>query len=104
MKPLPNLREPLPQKNSHLLLPENSLKILLHKKDAHGVHCKKSDHYKETCWDLHGKPANWKPTRKYDHQGNTTTIDAPKPSPFTKEQMDAFMQIFKSQVTANTIH
>ncbi|KAG6501013.1 hypothetical protein ZIOFF_040878 [Zingiber officinale] len=34
---------------------------------------------------------------------NTTTVDVPKPSPFTKEQMNVLRQIFKSQVTANTV-
>jgi hypothetical protein len=29
-------------------------------------HCKKPWHTKETCWKLHGKPANWKPKSKRD--------------------------------------
>ncbi|KAL5565431.1 hypothetical protein UlMin_028595 [Ulmus minor] len=26
-------------------------------------HCRKTGHTKETCWNIHGKPANWKPSR-----------------------------------------
>lgn len=30
-------------------------------KDDHSATCHKLGHIKDTCWKLHGKPANWKP-------------------------------------------
>ncbi|RVW34590.1 Retrovirus-related Pol polyprotein from transposon RE1 [Vitis vinifera] len=32
-------------------------------------YCKKPGHYKETCWKLHGKPADWKPKPRSDRDG-----------------------------------
>ena len=32
-------------------------------------YCKKPGHYKETCWKLHGKPADWKPKPRFDRDG-----------------------------------
>ena len=37
-------------------------------------HCKKMGHTKETCWTLHGKPADWKPkqpNKAHSHQAST---------------------------------
>ena len=39
-------------------------------------HCKKLGHTKDTCWTLHGKPADWKPkqpNKAYGHQASTET-------------------------------
>ncbi|RVW86324.1 Retrovirus-related Pol polyprotein from transposon TNT 1-94 [Vitis vinifera] len=38
-------------------------------------HCKKLGHTKDTCWALHGKPANWKPKqpKAHSHQASTET-------------------------------
>ena len=39
-------------------------------------HCKKMGHTKETCWTLHGKPADWKPkqpNKAHSHQASTKT-------------------------------
>ena len=39
-------------------------------------HCRKPGHTRETCWKLHGKPVDWKPTRSlYDKEsrGNLVT-------------------------------
>ncbi|RVW45749.1 Retrovirus-related Pol polyprotein from transposon RE1 [Vitis vinifera] len=32
-------------------------------------YCKKPGHYKEACWKLHGKPADWKPKPRSDRDG-----------------------------------
>ncbi|KAG6516860.1 hypothetical protein ZIOFF_020233 [Zingiber officinale] len=98
-KPLPNPREVFSEvhreERRKRIMMGTPTKTLLGRSRCE--HCEKPGHYKETCWDLYGKPENWKPKRKYDHRGNTTTVDVPKPSPFTKDQMDAFRQILKSQ-------
>ena len=39
-------------------------------------HCKKMGHTKDTCWTLHGKPADWKPrqpNKAHSHQASTET-------------------------------
>ena len=36
-------------------------------------HCKKLGHTKDTCWTLHGKPADWKPNKVHSHQASTET-------------------------------
>ena len=38
-------------------------------------HCKKLGHTKDTCWALHGKPADWKPRlpKAHSHQASTET-------------------------------
>ena len=57
-------------------------------------HCRKTGHTKDTCWFLHGKPADAKPPRGRENRGNTAsfhtlenTIEsvAPETSPFNKE-------------------
>ncbi|KAL6324756.1 hypothetical protein AAG906_018283 [Vitis piasezkii] len=54
-------------------------------------YCKKLGHYKETCWKLHGKPADWKPKPRFDRDGNThgcqlESTSVLEPSPFNKER------------------
>ena len=41
-------------------------------------HCKRMGHTKETCWKLHGKLVDWRPSpRPYQHsQGNIATTEA----------------------------
>ncbi|RVW53418.1 hypothetical protein CK203_085002 [Vitis vinifera] len=57
-------------------------------------YCKKLGHYKEACWKLHGKPADWKPKPRFDRDGrahvaaNSESTSVPEPSPFNKEQME----------------
>ena len=43
-------------------------------------HCNKSYHTKDTCWKLHGKPANWKPRNKREKErpAYTTIASTPK--------------------------
>ena len=42
-------------------------------KRAYCEHCKKMGHTKDTCWTLHGKPADWKPNKVHSHQASTET-------------------------------
>ncbi|RVW69144.1 hypothetical protein CK203_063084 [Vitis vinifera] len=57
-------------------------------------HCRKPGHTKETCWHLHGKPADWKPSRPQQNRegrGYTATAEedtsgtSSNPGPFSKE-------------------
>jgi hypothetical protein len=69
-------------------------------------HCNKLGHVKETCWKIHGKPADWKPSRltnDKDRRAKNVTSDdnrdkntnlLPKTSPFTKEQLDILQKLF----------
>ena len=87
-KPLPSIREvfsevrreesrkkvmfgnPNPEHKLDILVPENS--TLIARGNQYNVtdnqprkgrpwcdHCKRPEHLKETCWKVHGKPANW---------------------------------------------
>ncbi|KAG8375958.1 hypothetical protein BUALT_Bualt09G0013300 [Buddleja alternifolia] len=60
-------------------------------------HCKKPNHTKDTCWDFHGKPADWKPQnqRKKEAYSAETTVGA-NPSPFTTEQLEVLKKLMKS--------
>lgn len=59
-------------------------------------HCKKPGHLKETCWKIHGKPADWKP-RNSEDQGNTSQVHKANSAPFTKEQIEMLQQLFSQQ-------
>ena len=54
-------------------------------------HCRRSGHTKDTCWKIHGKPADWKPSRfANDKEGrdNLIAVDEKpsiEPIPFSKE-------------------
>ncbi|RVW93485.1 Retrovirus-related Pol polyprotein from transposon RE1 [Vitis vinifera] len=64
-------------------------------------YCKKPGHYKETCWKLHGKPADWKPKHGLTEMAKHTWLPTlrahhvPEPSPFNKEQMEMPTEIIK---------
>ncbi|KAH9696724.1 reverse transcriptase Ty1/copia-type domain-containing protein [Citrus sinensis] len=70
-------------------------------------HCRKAGHYKETCWKIYGKPADWKPRSKGDreshaHAASTTDNRAlPEPNPFSKEQIEILQKLF-DQATLNS--
>ncbi|KAL4560354.1 hypothetical protein LXL04_032504 [Taraxacum kok-saghyz] len=53
-------------------------------------HCKRPGHTKETCWKIHGKPADWKPSSR----GNLATSE--NLEPFTKEQLEALRKVLQS--------
>nr|DAD41271.1 TPA_asm: hypothetical protein HUJ06_015594 [Nelumbo nucifera] len=68
-KPLPSLREAFSEvrreeSRRHLMLGmENQLLVQQPRKGGRPwcEHCHRPGHTKETCWKLHGKPADWKP-------------------------------------------
>ncbi|KAI4347735.1 hypothetical protein L6164_008518 [Bauhinia variegata] len=39
-------------------------------------HCKKTGHTRDTCWEIHGKPPDWKP-RKGKPRGYQTSQEQP---------------------------
>ena len=74
-------------------------------------HCHKPRHTRETCWDLHGKPGNWKPrsssnfhreSRAFQATGpeeqvhsTNTEVSTEAPS-FGKEQLALLYKLFSS--------
>ena len=62
-------------------------------------HCRKPGHTRDTCWKIHGKPADWKPSRPAsdrESRGNhaaaeegTSSIES---SPFNKEQLETLQK------------
>ncbi|RVW65100.1 hypothetical protein CK203_034947 [Vitis vinifera] len=71
-------------------------------------YCKKPGHYKETCWKLHGKPADWKPKPQFDRDGrahvaaNSESTSVPEPSPFNKEQMEMLQKLLSQVGSGST--
>jgi len=61
-------------------------------------HCNKTGHCKETCWKLHGKPANWKPRPRNDRDSRAhvaaNTDNQPESNAFSKEQMEILQKLF----------
>ncbi|KAF7838936.1 Retrovirus-related Pol polyprotein from transposon RE1 [Senna tora] len=55
-------------------------------------HCHKRGHTKETCWELHGKPPNWKPRSRSSVAHNVdATAEA---QPFSKDQIEFLQKLF----------
>ncbi|RVW63108.1 hypothetical protein CK203_057505 [Vitis vinifera] len=71
-------------------------------------YCKKPGHYKEACWKLHGKPADWKPKPRSDRDGrahvaaNSESTSVPEPSPFNKEQMEMLQKLLSQVGSGST--
>ncbi|RVW56514.1 Retrovirus-related Pol polyprotein from transposon TNT 1-94 [Vitis vinifera] len=71
-------------------------------------YCKKPGHYKETCWKLHGKLADWKPKPRFDRDGrahvaaNSESTSVPEPSPFNKEQMEMLQKLLSQVGSGST--
>ncbi|RVW63213.1 Copia protein [Vitis vinifera] len=71
-------------------------------------YCKKLGHYKEACWKLHGKPADWKPKPRFDRDGrahvaaNSESTSVPEPSPFSKEQMEMLQKLLSQVGSGST--
>ncbi|XP_073225657.1 uncharacterized protein [Cicer arietinum] len=74
--------------------------------------CKKSGHNKETCWVIHGKPADWKPSRYRDIRVHAATSEGGKvlaapalePSPFSKEQMEMLQKLLQQSLQNTSTH
>ncbi|RVW31981.1 Retrovirus-related Pol polyprotein from transposon RE2 [Vitis vinifera] len=71
-------------------------------------YCKKPGHYKEACWKLHGKPADWKPKPRSERDGrahvaaNSENTSVPEPSPFNKEQMEMLQKLLSQVGSGST--
>ena len=70
----------------------NSSKAITHQRkndDKPRVWCdywNKPRHTRETCWKIHGKPANWKSSKPGDRSGRAfPTTNEAEVSPFTKK-------------------
>ncbi|XP_052209404.1 uncharacterized protein LOC127812895 isoform X2 [Diospyros lotus] len=95
-KPLPSLREVFAEVRRE----ESRKRVMLTATDSHTSsalaatkreefsrdkpwceHCNKPFHTKDTCWKLHGKPANWKPRgkREKERSAYTTSVAATPP-------------------------
>ncbi|KAL5747461.1 hypothetical protein ACOSQ2_024758 [Xanthoceras sorbifolium] len=55
--------------------------------------CNRPRHTRETCWKLHGKPANWKSSRPSRAVASANEAEI---SPFSKEQMNQLLKLLKS--------
>lgn len=59
-------------------------------------HCRRPGHYRETCWKIHGKPADWKPRSQakkgYSASGNNTGDS--EGNLFSKEQIEQLQKLF----------
>ena len=64
-------------------------------------HCRKAGHFKETCWKLHGKPADWKSKSWKDKESHGNVVvtsaeaktDGSDSSPFNKAQLEALQKL-----------
>ncbi|RVW95985.1 putative inactive ATP-dependent zinc metalloprotease FTSHI 5, chloroplastic [Vitis vinifera] len=71
-------------------------------------YCKKPGHYKETCWKLHGKPADWKQSHGLTEMAEHTWLPTlrahlfPEPSPFNKEQMEMLHKLLSQVGSGST--
>ena len=69
-------------------------------------HCRRPGHTKDTCWKIHGKPADWKPSRfanDKEGRGNLVSMDekpSPDPTPFSKEQIEVLQKLFSQSLPA----
>ena len=59
-------------------------------------YCKKSRHTRETCWKLHGKPANWKGSHEGKFTKNPTALQVDS-GPFNQEQLNYIQKLLQPQ-------
>lgn len=63
--------------------------------------CDKPYHTRETCWKIHGKPANWKSKQKGKFNRNPTAHETVV-HPFNKEQVDYLLKLLISNSSSGT--
>ncbi|XP_073119738.1 uncharacterized protein [Henckelia pumila] len=71
--------------------------------------CQRPGHNRETCWKLHGKPADWKPRKTFkekESRAHYTTAAEETPAqiescPFTKEQLDMLQKLLHQNPASN---
>ncbi|RVW87743.1 Retrovirus-related Pol polyprotein from transposon RE1 [Vitis vinifera] len=108
IKPLPSLREAF----SEVRREESRKKVMMGSKEQHAPTLDALPlllgHYKEACWKLHGKPADWKPKPRFDRDGrahvatNSKSTFVPEPSPFNKEQMEMLQKLLSQVGSGST--
>ena len=64
-------------------------------------HCNKPRHTRETCWKIHGKPANWQSSKPGERNNRSnpkanSTVNETELSPFNNEQMNHILKLLKS--------
>ena len=64
-------------------------------------HCNRPRHTRETCWYLHGKPADWKPRNKRQPPP-TANAATDQSSPFSKEQINQLLSLLSSNSATGT--
>ncbi|PON76782.1 hypothetical protein TorRG33x02_242210 [Trema orientale] len=57
-------------------------------------HYKKPSHTKQTCWNLHGKPPDWKPRESRGYIAARQGQPAAEINPFSKEQLEILQKMF----------
>lgn len=69
-------------------------------------HCSKLGHTKETCWRLHGKPADWKPrsSARAPSVSQALTAAPSEPFPFTPDQISQLHRLLNTSAAASTIN
>ncbi|RVW45860.1 hypothetical protein CK203_101141 [Vitis vinifera] len=108
IKPLPSLREAF----SEVRREESRKKVMMGSKEQPAPTLDASTlaarPLKETCWKLHGKPADWKPKPRFDRDGrahvaaNSESTSVPEPSPFNKEQMEMLQKLLSQVGSGST--
>lgn len=63
-------------------------------------YCRKKGHTRDTCWQIHGKPANWKPRQQGSTANNAETLT--NTAPFSQEQLDLLQKLFTSNLPPST--
>ena len=58
--------------------------------------CNKPRHTRETCWKIHGKPANWKSSKQGEKNRSFPTANEANSGHFNKEQIDQLLKLIKS--------
>ncbi|XP_059665247.1 DNA polymerase I A, chloroplastic/mitochondrial-like isoform X2 [Cornus florida] len=65
--------------------------------------CNRPRHIRETCWKIHGKPANWKSSKPGDRSNcSFPSANEAETGPFSKEQMDHLLKLLKSNSSLGT--
>lgn len=71
-------------------------------------HCRKPGHKEDTCWDLHGKPSDWRSrqnTRNYGYQAavnSTETKNSTSSNTFSPEQLEQLQKMFSNFNSLNS--
>lgn len=63
-------------------------------------HCHKPGHKIDGCWDLHGKPPDWKP-KQNRNRAYQATVNDQSSTPFSKDQMDQLYKMLSNFQTSS---